>query len=438
MFVLQPRHPILVDEVQHDLSPHSFATSALHAGSWVRIAVGRYRGDVGIVAKDTGEDAVTVYVVPRLDLSRPTMTNNVFIDSGFPNRPQAIAFRNPRALAALYTGSVSNYDIEKVTFTVHKFDFFDGMLCLRVARKALQLHPSPPTPTELEPFADSRIPIGPIVREIEIHNLRASLRQHDRIRVIQGSLINIWGYVDSVDGDVVRFRPPDSDELLYATVINDIRREFLTGDHVEARGATVRRGIVAAVGMKWIYYVLEATNDAHSSPIAFCFPYVPDFKTVRPLRTKDPYQQEKKEPRDPLIRKHVVALFRGEWKGYTGYVQSVNDETDIADVALDAQPGRVVKIPRDRLADLDSPNQLSLPMEQRKWGLQSSYLSDGDPTGPGPSTSDNIELSIPDREGTPVSRQGVNESSAFRVPSSAPAMSTSFQWKYPMTCHPTR
>ncbi|KAI0065333.1 hypothetical protein BV25DRAFT_1836610 [Artomyces pyxidatus] len=361
MYVPRSCHPLLVDDVPTTShSPQNLG----HEGGWVRVAVGRYRGDVGIVAAaPANSDTVTIYVVPRLDLSRPVMDGTVFIDTGFPNRPPAVVIRNPRAIDHLYPGCISHYNPDTASFTAaREYEFVDGLLKLRVDRSAVQINPTLPSAADLEAFCDSpHIDISQALRSIELYHLRRHLRQHDRIHVLQGSLLDMLGLVDSVREESVHFRPLETEGTLYATAIGDVCRAFQPGDHIEVSGTVIRRGIVGAIGLKWVYYVEEGTHNARSAPRAFCSPYVPDFRAltnaqVRSARSRAPLPRP--PPKNPLVHKHVVILAKGNWKGYTGYVQSVNDESDLAEVALDAQPGRIVQVSRYRLSDVDSPSML--------------------------------------------------------------------------------
>ncbi|KAI0056186.1 hypothetical protein BV25DRAFT_1842464 [Artomyces pyxidatus] len=361
--------PLLVDQIPSP-SASLDLTPTFNTGLACRIASGRYAGDLAVTSKIEA-DCVWVYVVPRLDYRQTTLCDLVFnnaLDSE--TRPPANLVLHPRAISDTYHNSVVDIDPDRSTFSAHGYRFESGLIQLPVHTSHFQPQPLPATVEELFIFDKARRAPVSAMRELDIQNLRKTLESGEPIEVTRGDLIGTSGFVVSILDDVVTL----SDEGdTFEVPIYDVQRHFRPGDSVQVLVHGGQHGLVAFIGSsRRLYCIEDDTLEEFSAPPALVTRYTPAPSVITPrehlaLTAQNRLRRLYPADKDRLLHKHVRIMVDGPWKGYEGYVRSIQAEGELANVALTAVPGKQVAIYRYNLFDADSPNNIVIPDDRSRW-----------------------------------------------------------------------
>ncbi|KAI0055126.1 hypothetical protein BV25DRAFT_1843184 [Artomyces pyxidatus] len=363
--------PLLVDE--NPIPPPLVAselTQDFHRGRACRVTSGRYAGDLAVTSRLDG-DRVWVLVVPRLDFSHPALCDLVFNDPVTRRtRPPPIPVIHPCTISENFHDSIVDADPDWASFSVHGYRFDHGLMQFSVHPS--QFHPQPAPVTFEEVYVFDRAHHAPLaaMRELEVQNLRDTLEGGEPIEVIRGDLIGTSGIVVSVWNDIVTLK---DDNETFEVPIYDIQRQFCPGDFVQVVVKGGPRGLVAFIGSsRRVYCIEDETFHDFSAPPALLTRYTPVTTVLTPHEQfsrsmQQPPRRAYRAARDRLLHKHVRIMAEGPWKGYEGYVRSVQAHSEVAHVTLTAQPGRQVAVSRCNLFEADCPNNIEIPANTSRW-----------------------------------------------------------------------
>lgn len=215
------------------------------AGCWAKCTRGTFTGDIVRVRRaEEDSDVVEVDVVPRLwqrtgKRGRGTRTNE--------RAPQVLFSPDMTGRWRGFDGKRMQPGEERGTWTIDNEQHYlsNGLRSMKVTGLHLLKH-CRPTAKELELFTIAGIDT---LRETN----RDLLRTGDEVSVTKGTVRGTEGRVMSMKEDVVRIKvagKTDSGETVYDVNMDEVRRLFRQGDHVQVRiGKDIgRRGIVVDIG----------------------------------------------------------------------------------------------------------------------------------------------------------------------------------------------
>lgn len=345
---------------------------ALKKGDWVRVKRGLYKGDLAkVYYHEQITDMVTIQIIPRIDLqawSKRLMKQDEDEDLESKKRkrkprPPAKLF-NPEEVRALpggenavHEGRMARTGEEYYMFENNRFR--DGFVYKTVNVKSLQIDGIQPSLDELEKFSlssksssDDTVEQDFLPKNTIPSNVKKySFKKGDSIEVIKGELISVVGFVHSVEGSKVVFRPANEKihgKELLTLPIDQVRKYFKIGDHImvlpgrnhegETGFITALNDTVATVfsdnGEKTFKVF---TSDIYVTSEIAKAPSTASPESQQPLRRGHdnrgnigrpnfpaPQTSERRFGNRRLLDK-TVTITRGQWKGHIGTVKSVND-----------------------------------------------------------------------------------------------------------------
>ena len=240
-----------IEEYPDLLRPGSSQESRLKPGSYVRIKIGKYKGDLGIVDNLAENDLeVRVKLVPRLDYGR---SNNSVIDPSTGRRRPVnfnSKFRPPQRLFSDI--EAQQYDGEHLTtakrdrnyFIYRNEEYISGFLYKDVKFNQLETQNVKPTLHQLTLFDSMKDSDG-----IDLQSVAATLKNadekaisfqpNDRVEIISGEQSKMKGKILSIaEATVARVLlegneiESDVNNTIVEVPTSSLRKIFLPGDHV--------------------------------------------------------------------------------------------------------------------------------------------------------------------------------------------------------------
>eukprot|EP00245_Coleochaete_scutata_P016187 TRINITY_DN746_c0_g2_i1.p1 TRINITY_DN746_c0_g2~~TRINITY_DN746_c0_g2_i1.p1 ORF type:complete len:1066 (+),score=270.70 TRINITY_DN746_c0_g2_i1:65-3262(+) len=214
-------------------------------GTWVRVKIGLYKGDLGQVAEvDHVKQSVTVKLIPRVDLQAVKVNMDDADGLGRKGRPRPPArFVNMNEVESLRIPVEHKRD----TVTGGMFDFFDGKKFMNgyhykvMSLKSIDGKSITPTFDELQKFQKPPGEDGETTDDL-LSSVPASIASKQRgqfmkgdvVQVVEGDLRGIIGVVEKVDEDEVTVHPRHEslkESLLFKE--KELRKFYKIGDHVK-------------------------------------------------------------------------------------------------------------------------------------------------------------------------------------------------------------
>lgn len=240
-----------IEEYPDLLRPGSSQESRLKPGSYVRVKIGKYKGDLGIVDNLAENDLeVRVKLVPRLDYGR---SNNSIIDPSTGRRRPVnfnSKFRPPQRLFSDI--EAQQYDAEHLTtakrdrnyFIYRNEEYIGGFLYKDIKFNQLETQNVKPTLHELTLFDSMKDSDG-----IDLQSVAATLKNadekaisfqpNDRVEIISGEQSKMKGKILSIaEATVARVLlegneiESDVNNTIVEVPTSSLRKVFLPGDHV--------------------------------------------------------------------------------------------------------------------------------------------------------------------------------------------------------------
>lgn len=240
-----------IEEYPDLLRPGSSTESRLKPGSYVRVKIGKYKGDLGIVDNLAENDLeVRVKLVPRLDYGR---SNNYVTDPTTGRRKPVnfnSKFRPPQRLFSDI--EAQQHDPEHLTtakrdrnYYIYKNEeYINGFLYKDIKYNQLETQNIKPSLHELTLFASMKDSDG-----IDLQSVAASLKNadekaisfqpNDRVEIISGEQSKMKGKILSIaEATIARIllEGNDNDNEVNNTIVevptSSLRKIFLPGDHV--------------------------------------------------------------------------------------------------------------------------------------------------------------------------------------------------------------
>lgn len=217
----------------------------LQSGSWARLRRGKFMGDIVRVRRaEDDSDVVEFEVVPRLwERTRKRGRGKTRTERA----PQVLFSRELTEGWTGFDGKRLQPGEERGSWTIDNEEHYlsNGLRCMKVTGLHLLKH-CKPNAKELELFTLAGIDT---VRETN----REFVRVRDEVTVMKGNLRGIEGRVTTMKEDVLQIKVAgkgDSGETVYDVNMEEVRRVFRQGDHVQVCiGKNLgRRGIVIEVG----------------------------------------------------------------------------------------------------------------------------------------------------------------------------------------------
>ncbi|KAG7751862.1 hypothetical protein KL911_004440 [Ogataea haglerorum] len=236
-----------IEEYPDLLRPGRSNEVQLQPGSYVRIKVGKYKGDLGIVDNLAENDLeVRVKLVPRLDYGKSQGT----LDSGKGRRgPASSKFRPPQRLFSEIEASqndpehLSTARRERGYYIYRNEEFIDGFLYKDVKIQQVETRNVKPTLHELTLFNSGSSSEG-----IDLQSIASSLKDasnkaivfqpDDRVEIVSGEQAKMKGKVVSApEAKIARVQlegndDPEVNNSIVEVPTSTLRKIFLPGDHV--------------------------------------------------------------------------------------------------------------------------------------------------------------------------------------------------------------
>jgi transcription elongation factor SPT5 len=240
-----------IEEYPDLLRPGKSIESRLKPGSYVRIKIGKYKGDLGIVDNLAENDLeVRVKLVPRLDYGR---SNTSIIDPTTGKKKNInfnSKFRPPQRLFSDI--EAQQYDIEHLTtakrdrnYYIYKNEeYINGFLYKDIKFNQLETQNIKPTLQELTLFDSMKDSNG-----IDLQSVASTLKNaddkaitfqpNDRVEIISGEQSKMKGKILSIaEAKIARvlLEGNEVDSAINNTIVevptSSLRKVFLPGDHV--------------------------------------------------------------------------------------------------------------------------------------------------------------------------------------------------------------
>ncbi|KAL5711087.1 hypothetical protein ACHQM5_021579 [Ranunculus cassubicifolius] len=390
-----------IKEMTDVVSVKSKESEFLNMDTWARIKVGSYKGDLAkIVDVDSMMQKLTVKVVPRLDLQAivdKLEGKEVVKKKIVP--PHLFNEKEARSLG-IRVHSRKERDGSRYDHIdgVNGVKFQDGLLLKKVSMKSISTQNITPTIDELDKFRD---PHGNDITAMNVlPRKKGSFMKGDAVIILRGELMNLTGWVEKVEEDVVYIRPKRKD--LPRTIPlkeKDLSKYFETGNHVKVVSG-VREGVTGMV-LKVVGQVVTIISDTTQEHIHVFADHVIESSDVAEIKIPPPKVVPQNTPinnprgfasnsrvppiyprgpagardtrgpanakdtrgpnrngggfrrRDSLISAKVKIL-AGPYKGYRGIVKDVTGKT--VRVELESQM-KVVMVDRDKIMEnVDVPS----------------------------------------------------------------------------------
>lgn len=240
-----------IEEYPDLLRPGSSQESRLKPGSYVRVKIGKYKGDLGIVDNLAENDLeVRVKLVPRLDYGR---SNNSIIDPVTGRRRPVnfnSKFRPPQRLFSDI--EAQQYDGEHLTtakrdrnyFIYRNEEYINGFLYKDIKFNQLETQNVKPTLHELTLFDSMKdsdgIDLQSVASTLKNADEKAiSFQPNDRVEIISGEQSKMRGKILSIaEATIARvlLEGNEADNEVNNTIVevptSSLRKIFLPGDHV--------------------------------------------------------------------------------------------------------------------------------------------------------------------------------------------------------------
>ncbi|KAG0672984.1 transcription elongation factor spt5 [Pichia californica] len=240
-----------IEEYPDLLRPGSSQESRLKPGSYVRVRIGRYKGDLGIVDNLAENDLeVRVKLVPRLDYGR---SNNSTIDPNTGKKRMTnfnSKFRPPQRLFSDI--EAQQYDPEHLTtakrdrnyYLYKNEEYINGFLYKDIKVNQLETQNVKPTLHELTLFDSMKDSDGIDLQSVasalkNVDEKAISFQPNDRVEIISGEQSKMKGKILSIaEATVARvlLEGNENDTDINNTIVevptSSLRKIFLPGDHV--------------------------------------------------------------------------------------------------------------------------------------------------------------------------------------------------------------
>jgi transcription elongation factor SPT5 len=232
-------------------------------GTWVRVASGSYRGDLGYVLSSKSTYA-KIALIPRIRTDVGISSKRKRSDNE--RAPQQL-FDCQEVVKAYGADSIKKRD---ACYFFQGDIYKDGFLELAIKLEDLVQDVAIPTVSELFEFSkcpsvDIKNIILPFAR-----NAATSLQRGDRVRIMSGQEAGIIGEICDVEGDVVHILPEgerDHPEMRILVPLINVMKHFKVGDFVEVRvGKEIgKRGwVISCDGPRVTFHVPKSFQDVRS------------------------------------------------------------------------------------------------------------------------------------------------------------------------------
>lgn len=208
------------------------ASSGLKRGDWVRVKRGLYRGDIAqVVEYDEPRGRVVVKIIPRMDW---TTGQNAVIKGKRKIRMPA-RFFNIEDLANRDTVATKNAHGLNDIYLYNGKMYYEGYTIKNMNIKSLDTNNVSPTLDEFQKFKDKNSSTNEDEITINVGPAKATpFMKGDKIKVVDGDLIHLTGTVESVDENMVTFKPNHKDiKDLLVLPAHQLQKTFNIGDHVK-------------------------------------------------------------------------------------------------------------------------------------------------------------------------------------------------------------
>ncbi|KAH3671495.1 hypothetical protein OGAPHI_000197 [Ogataea philodendri] len=236
-----------IEEYPDLLRPGRSNEVQLQPGAYVRVKVGKYKGDLGIVDNLAENDLeVRVKLVPRLDYGK---SQGVFDSSKGKRGPASSKFRPPQRLFSEFEASqndpehLSTARRERGYYVYRNEEFIDGFLYKDIKIQQIESKNIKPTLHELTLFNSGSNSDG-----IDLQSIASSLKDasdnaivfqpDDRVEIVSGEQAKMKGkVVGAPEAKIARIQlEGNEDSELNNSIVevptSTLRKIFLAGDHV--------------------------------------------------------------------------------------------------------------------------------------------------------------------------------------------------------------
>ncbi|GAU49387.1 hypothetical protein TSUD_407230 [Trifolium subterraneum] len=241
----------------------------LARGTWVRMKIGTYKGDLAkVVDVDNVRQRVTVKLIPRIDLqalANKLEGREVVKKKAFVPPPRFMNVDEARELHIRVEHRRDAYGERFEAFGGMMFK--DGFLYKTVSIKSISAQSIKPTFDELEKFrkpGESGDGDVASLSTLFANRKKGHFMKGDAVIVIKGDLKNLKGWVEKVDEDNVHIRPEIKD-LPKTLAVNEkeLVKYFEPGNHVKVvtgaqEGAT---GMVVKVEQHVLILISDTTKE---------------------------------------------------------------------------------------------------------------------------------------------------------------------------------
>ncbi|WJX34072.1 hypothetical protein P8452_22220 [Trifolium repens] len=241
----------------------------LARGTWVRMKIGTYKGDLAkVVDVDNVRQRVTVKLIPRIDLqalANKLEGREVVKKKAFVPPPRFMNVDEARELHIRVEHRRDAYGERFEAFGGMMFK--DGFLYKTVSIKSISAQNIKPTFDELEKFrkpGESGDGDVASLSTLFANRKKGHFMKGDAVIVIKGDLKNLKGWVEKVDEDNVHIRPEIKD-LPKTLAVNEkeLVKYFEPGNHVKVvsgaqEGAT---GMVVKVEQHVLILISDTTKE---------------------------------------------------------------------------------------------------------------------------------------------------------------------------------
>ncbi|XP_036610159.1 transcription elongation factor SPT5-like [Trichosurus vulpecula] len=208
---------------------------SLQPKSWVRVRAGLYKDDIAQVTfAEPGQATVSLKMIPRIDYSlitSPSKQKDAFAKRKRFSRPPQKLF-DAQKIQSL--GGKVGADGDFLTFKGNRYSH-RGFLFKTFALSAVIREGVKPTLSELQKFEEQPDALQDLpVRIEDSRDAERTFTPGDKVRVVDGELVNLRGQVVSVHGPKVILMPKHEQltDLLELSAW-ELQKDFDAGDHVK-------------------------------------------------------------------------------------------------------------------------------------------------------------------------------------------------------------